>query len=900
MKYSYGFLFMWLLAVRSFAANYYVASTGNDTNNGLSPATAWRTVARVNQAMTANIFYGGDSLLFNRGDTFTGQITLNSNAAGTATRRFVIGVYGTGPKPILKGTTRVSGWVAETVNGLPMFTRIGWTQPLGHLFANNRQLLIARLPNTGYLAMTANGNQNTPSVVAAEFGQNPQWVGATIHVRTGNDAIDTRTVQGINGTTATLSASGLTFQPKAGWGYIMENKLAFLDQRGEWFYDPTAQKLFFFPPVGIDPTQSSTLIEGSTNDYGLVFYGTFDYVVIRDIDFRFQRKSGIFNYDFTNGQVLNCNFSGQGAAGIKIQGATGARNCLISGNTFRDQNNGALEIKCTNCTITGNDSRRNFLVPGYGVSSLIEGRAMAVTGGGNRIRYNRIDSSGYHGIVTLSLRDTMEYNVISNCGLTKNDLGGIYSWENFNIQNPDTVAGSNAFIRRNIIYNVGGNLAGTPATNGVIAHGIYLDDGCWRYRITENNVYNVNGAGIFVQSSQHTRIDGNLLYNNSDSQIRVNSKERTAAPLSVGTVIMDNTAISTRRESFPVWLSSSEPGHDPTGVLNRNRWYNPYNDYIARLQTTTTDQSYALFQWQQATNQDALSRASWYRSTGWENIAFVSPNQKPNPNFNTDLSNWNTGPWTNSTRQWLSGAPFDGGYASISRIATTDQFMVEGRDLPSFSASTLYHISFSASASADLSNMTIWGRKQDCCYDFYNDFSRKFPMRATRNEFSYVVSNTQTFAGLAMVQFLMPSTVTSFNLDNVAVRQITASPEVPTQRAVLFTNPTNIPLAVALTGSLKWFTTDRVEIKTGTLTLPAYSGQVLYNLVSDGLYTVRAGNWDDPSNWSCVCVPVVGDAVQINHVMLMPTGYAGKAQKVTYGQQGGLQLQTGARLQLGQ
>jgi|GEM_PF-5280394 len=900
MKYSYGFLLVWLFALRGFAANYYVASTGNDTNNGLSPATAWRTVVRVNQAMTANLFHGGDSLLFNRGDTFSGQITLNSNAAGTATRRFVIGAYGNGPKPMLKGTTRVSGWVAETVNGLPMFTRSGWTQPLAHLFVNNRQLLIARLPNTGYLTMTANGNQNTPSVVAAEFGQHPQWVGATIHVRTGNDAIDTRTVRGINGTTATLSANGLTFQPKAGWGYIMENKLAFLDQRGEWFYDPTAQKLFFYPPAGIDPTQAGTLIEGSTNDYGLVFYGTFDYVVIRDLDFRFQRKSGIFNYDFTNGQVLNCNFSGQGAAGIKIEGAAGARNCLISGNTFRDQNNGALEIKCTNCTITGNDSRRNFLVPGYGMSSLIEGRAMGVSGGGNRIRYNRIDSSGYHGIYTLSLRDTMEYNVISNCGLTKNDLGGIYSWENFNIQNPDTIAGSNAYIRRNIIYSVGGNLAGTPANNGIIAHGIYLDDGCWRYRITENTVYNVTGSGIFVQSSQYTRIDNNLLYNNSASQISVHSKERAAAPLTVGTVIMDNVAVSTRRESLSVGMSSSEPGHDPTSVLNRNRWYNPYNDYVVRLQTTATSQDYALFQWQQATNQDALSRASWYRSSGWENIAFVSPNQKPNPTFDTDLSNWNTGPWTNSTRQWLSGAPFDGGYARIARIAATDLFMVEGRDLPSFSTGALFHISFSASASADLSNMTIWGRKQDCCYDFYNDFTRKFPVRTTRNEFSYVVSNTQSFTGAAMLQFLMPSTVASFNLDNVVVHQITASPEVPTQRAVLFTNPTNTPLTVALTGNLKWFTTDRLQIATGTLTLPAYGGQVLYNLVSDGLYTVRAGNWNDPASWSCVCVPLVEDAVEINHALLMPTGYAGKAQKVTYGLQGGLQLQAGARLQLGQ
>lgn len=891
-------LFFLFYGLSGRATNYYVSATGNDVSSGTSPMSAWRSVARVNQAMTANLFNPGDSLLFKRGDTFNGQISLNLQTDGTAMARFVMGAYGTGAKPLLKGTLRVQGWVAETVNGLPMFTRAGWSQPLRHMYLNDRQLLIARLPNSGYLTMTADGNQNTPSVVAAEFGQNPAWAGATIHVRAGNDAIDTRVVQNIGGSTATLSAGGLTFQPKAGWGYIMENKLAFLDQRGEWFFDEVGQKLYVYPPAGIDLTQPTMLAEGSVADYGIELYGSSDYVTIRDIDFRYQCKAGIFNYDLDNGQILNCTFSGQGEHGINIEGAGGARNCLIDGNTFRDQNNSAFRIKCTNCVITNNDSRRNFLVPGYAKTGLIDGLAMAVSGQANRIRHNRIDSSGYHGLSTLSLRDTIEFNVISNCGLTKNDVGGIYSWGNFSIQNPDTLIASNAYIRRNLIYNVGGTLAGTPAGNETLSHGIYLDDACWRYRVTENTVYNGASSGIFIQSCRNIRIDNNLCYNNSGTQFQINTKRVSDAPLTVGTIMTDNTAISTRNEDYSLVLFSAEPGYEPIGQLDRNRWYNPYSDYVVKLHTTTLNQLYALFQWRAAKRQDLASRPAWYRSLGWENIAFQMPNLKSNPTFDANLNGWVTALWTNSAGQWLSGAPFNGGYGRINRTDPANEFLVEGRDLPSLTTNTLYHISFSALASQDFQNLTTWGRKQECCYDFYNDFTRQFPVRTTRGEFATIVNNTQSFAGPAMLQFMMPKAVSSFSLDNVSVRRITATPEIGTQKAILFTNPTKAPITIQLAGATNWFTVDSVRVTTGSLTLSPFSGRVLYRMVPGNVYSIKAGNWNDPTTWSCGCLPTAADMVGVYHAVVMPAGYVGKAQKITYAAGGAIQMGATARLML--
>lgn len=59
------------------ATTYYVANNGNDNNNGLTPATAWKTLDHVSD----QTFQPGDSILFRRGDTW--RETLYVNSSGT-------------------------------------------------------------------------------------------------------------------------------------------------------------------------------------------------------------------------------------------------------------------------------------------------------------------------------------------------------------------------------------------------------------------------------------------------------------------------------------------------------------------------------------------------------------------------------------------------------------------------------------------------------------------------------------------------------------------------------------------------------------------------------------------------------------------------------------------------
>ena len=85
------------------SVSYYVDATGGeDVSDGLSPAQAWQTIARVNAA-TLN---PGEQVLFKRGETFPG--TLAPVSSGIAGRPIIYGAYGTGNNPIIDGSAELS------------------------------------------------------------------------------------------------------------------------------------------------------------------------------------------------------------------------------------------------------------------------------------------------------------------------------------------------------------------------------------------------------------------------------------------------------------------------------------------------------------------------------------------------------------------------------------------------------------------------------------------------------------------------------------------------------------------------------------------------------------------------------------------------------------------------
>lgn len=86
---------------------YYVSNSGNDSNDGNSPQTAWATISKVNGSTLAS----GDVVLFERGDMFRGKISGKAGVTYSA--------YGEGAKPVINGSTRnyanASYWVQTSV-----------------------------------------------------------------------------------------------------------------------------------------------------------------------------------------------------------------------------------------------------------------------------------------------------------------------------------------------------------------------------------------------------------------------------------------------------------------------------------------------------------------------------------------------------------------------------------------------------------------------------------------------------------------------------------------------------------------------------------------------------------------------------------------------------------------
>ncbi len=101
-----------VIAVSSWAATFYVDTAGNDTNDGLSPATAWKTVAKVN----GSTFAAGDQILFKRGGVWNESLVPPSS--GASGNPIVFDAYGTGEAPTLTGYVGLpsASWTFDSGN----------------------------------------------------------------------------------------------------------------------------------------------------------------------------------------------------------------------------------------------------------------------------------------------------------------------------------------------------------------------------------------------------------------------------------------------------------------------------------------------------------------------------------------------------------------------------------------------------------------------------------------------------------------------------------------------------------------------------------------------------------------------------------------------------------------
>ena len=96
----------------SSATDWFVRCDGDDSASGVNRKAAWRSIERVNRAR----LQPGDRVLFQAGQTFTGNLLLTAEDAGTASAPVVVGALGDGPAILFAGGR--TGITVENAGGI--------------------------------------------------------------------------------------------------------------------------------------------------------------------------------------------------------------------------------------------------------------------------------------------------------------------------------------------------------------------------------------------------------------------------------------------------------------------------------------------------------------------------------------------------------------------------------------------------------------------------------------------------------------------------------------------------------------------------------------------------------------------------------------------------------------
>ena len=123
---------------------YFVSAQGNDSADGLSVATAWKSIEKVNSVT----FLPGDRILFRKGDTFYGQIAVKGS--GEEGRPITMSSYGEGSgRPVINlGSAEGAGILMENVSHWEVYgMEVGSYEP--YEIGIGRQGIVVRVSDGG-------------------------------------------------------------------------------------------------------------------------------------------------------------------------------------------------------------------------------------------------------------------------------------------------------------------------------------------------------------------------------------------------------------------------------------------------------------------------------------------------------------------------------------------------------------------------------------------------------------------------------------------------------------------------------------------------------------------------------------------------------------------------------
>lgn len=768
-----GLLFVLVLSAPTCLAQttYYVASTGNDTDSGLSATTPFQSLNRVNRVG----LQPGDKVLFRRGDTFRG--TLRVRQSGTAEKPIRFESYGTGTKPVLAGSVPVSNWVKvgpdtwqapcpDCGNRVTGLYRNGVAQPLGR-YPN------PDAPNRGNLTVQAHVGmtQLTSQQLLAT-----DWTGADVVVRPTYWIIDRATITKQIGNTFTLSNPS-TYQLTDGWGYFIQNHPATLDQPGEWYYNPATQIIRYHDrkdPNGQQITATST--------DRVVDMADVAYISLQNLHITQGRTTNLFAMNVRNLTLSNNDFTEAGEDGVVVQGV--GNTILIDNNTITEVNNNGVYIGAyTHVTFRRNTLRRVGLLPGRGKSG--DGQFtgfQSIALQNTLIENNVIDSVGYIG-VSVQNNTTIRQNLIAHFCMTKNDGGGIYLW------NGAQLPMQGIQIQSNIIRNgVGtpGSVADT-VLNG--AHGIFLDDCVEGVDLTDNTITGCHGSGIYMHAVSRVNVLRNTSFDNSVGQLVLYNYDKRCLPRN--NTLRGNILIA-KSATQPVagYISGADDLTD-FGVMDGNYYARPFNDIstIRAVYNRTNVSDLSLSQWQTRFGRDLTSQSSPITYKDYV-VRGLSTVDRFGGSFGGSSAGWETwSVYNNGQANWTAGNQLSGGSVTInfSRLSgQSDSYALAYKRIGAVTKARSYLLRFNAVAPAEKKIVAFIRQRQAP----YQDLTRRYEFMAGPTRASYEVALSASADEVdALLTFQLGEDGPSVQLDNIHLQEATVEPINPDDCIRLVYNP---------------------------------------------------------------------------------------------------------------
>ena len=544
MNMNKSFVIVLLMAValqNLFAVEIFVAPTGDDTQDGKSPITAFLSIARardeIRKIKAAGGLPPGGVTVEILGGKYSLEKSLDFSAAdsGTASAPVVYRAHQNQPVEILGGRVlKLAEFAPVSDQGIlsrlepaardkvvcapiaklglkhagpfpPAFSDSGG---IFELFWNGRRLPLSRWPNTGWTLMkkaVVNGDTGIPGTFEyrddrpQRWLQNPQvWLKGQWRVgwedpaiRVGKIDVTNRTItfavglsKGIGNKYTRPEGNG-----KEPWCAI--NLLEEIDQPGEWAIDFDTQTLFLWPPSATGELLVSQL------ETPLITVNGAAHLKFAGLTLEASLGNGIVLNHAESDLVAGCTLRNLAKAGVVLDGyRSGVQSC--------DMFN--LGEGCV--VVAGGDKKKlmsseNFIVNNhlhdYGVLKAMYSAAVDLGCGaagnapgarevvGVRVAHNLINNAPRDAVLVSGQDHVLEFNEIFNCGFASADVGAFYSWLDWSIRGVK--------IRHNYIHDTVG--------------GVNPDDGASGFTVF-GNIFAGDRTGVWIASGPDHQILNNI------------------------------------------------------------------------------------------------------------------------------------------------------------------------------------------------------------------------------------------------------------------------------------------------------------------------------------------------------------------------------------------------------